>query len=123
MSSLDLYQQHPIPQGTESIRLLRLTECIYTNPDGKSLPTALRCSFEIHDLAKAPSFVALSYTWGSKEVITGVLSINGENWPLRENLCDGMLHIWDERGRKQEDHLIDLKTRSNYVTSRQEVSK
>jgi hypothetical protein len=72
--------------------LLRLDECIYDSPNDDGLPKALRCSFEVHVPDNAPNFVALSYTWGSEVFRENILTID-EEWPLRENLCDAMLHI------------------------------
>jgi hypothetical protein len=130
MMERNLYQQHFIPQSTKSIRLLRLIECIYANPSDEGLPKALRCSFEVHDLDKVPRFVALSYTWGSENVVDGVLMIDEQTWSLRDNLCDAMLHIWDKKGRARDDYpgVLEQKQKTKngwrdyHANSRQEVS-
>jgi hypothetical protein len=90
-----LYIQHAIPQSTKSIRLLRLNEVVYAErePDD-NLPISLACSFEIHDLTAAPEFVALSYTWGTDDIVCdNTLVVDGEVWPLRTNLRDALLHV------------------------------
>lgn len=92
-----VYQQFPLPPKHQIIRLLRLDECIYDSPDDEALPTALHCSFEVHDLGSAPEFVALSYAWGADTLGDEFLTIDGHAWPTRQNLRDAMLHIWDER--------------------------
>jgi hypothetical protein len=101
-----LYRDHAIPAYTSAIRLLRLDECYYADLSNNSLPTSFRCSFEVHDLGTAPEFVALSYTWGSDTAFNnGILSVHGRDWPLRDNLRDALLHIWDIRGRENDDSI------------------
>jgi hypothetical protein len=125
-----LYQQFPLLPLTDSIRLLRLDECIYASSNDEGLPKALRCSFEIHKLDNVPQFVALSYTWGSEVSTEHALTIDGLEWPVRENLRDALLHIWDERAwrrqtlwaSKRQRALLEKDSSNPWSISHQEVS-
>jgi hypothetical protein len=110
--SRDFYQQHSLPPSTNSIRLLRLEECIYTSPQGEDLPVSLRYSFEIHDLHEKPTSVALSYEWGLESLVDDVFMVDGQFWPIRENLCDAILHIGNERAWQGHDRRVA--TREKY---------
>lgn len=96
-----LYQQHVLHDTTQAIRLLRIDRCIYEDSDAgnEALPIGFQCSFEVHDLETVPDFVPLSYTWGADTLVNDVLCVDGRSWPIRQNLADAMLHIWDQRAR------------------------
>lgn len=98
-----LYSDHHIPTSTQSIRLLRIEKCVYAEDDRNGLPIQLKGSFEVHDLDTVPEFRALSYCWGHESTVTGVLSIKGHDCPVRTNLRDALVHIWDRKGRQRDD--------------------
>jgi hypothetical protein len=83
-----LYQDVPLDQTGNEIRLLE----IIGGPD-----TALRCRFHRVLLTEQPQFIALSYTWGRRD-LTKVISIDGYEVSIRENLW---LFLCQARQRSQ----------------------
>lgn len=81
----DRYQQ----LEPEQIRLLRIL-----NDDGISM------RLEEHNMYKAPKYVALSYTWGRGPYRKGrslsatyAVKVDGEAFPIQENLHDALSHL------------------------------
>jgi hypothetical protein len=91
--SSSIYQHYCSPLSTNIVRLLRLDQRVCGSPDDQDLPKALHCPFEIHSFDHTPKFVALSYEWASETLVEGVLTVDGQEWTIRENLCDAILHI------------------------------
>jgi len=65
----------------DQLRLLELRPP-QGGPDNTEL---LALSLEAHDCAKAPPYVALSYTWGTEEA-NKTVSLDGQAFPVRPNL-------------------------------------
>lgn len=73
-----LYDTSPLIQGKKTVRLLRLLE-------GASDST-ICCHLETFELDDAPSYVALSYTWGSESSPRRMIKVNEFTFHARQNL-------------------------------------
>lgn len=75
---MDSFQHIPLDRCKECIRLLRFV-------DGPQSSEHDHFVLETYDIAKAPSYVALSYTWGRPEP-THEIIVDGSPLSIRENL-------------------------------------
>lgn len=75
---MDTFQHIPLGQSRECIRLLRFV-------DQPRSPGLGHFALETYDVATAPRFVALSYTWGSPGQSHNII-VNGSLLSIRENL-------------------------------------
>jgi hypothetical protein len=82
---------------TGQIRLLRIST------EAKGISGSLRCTLTVHDLEAAPSFTALSYTWGAPHEdidtlrtepssTTRRINCNGNEAEVGDNLYDFLAH-------------------------------
>jgi hypothetical protein len=72
------YQYEPLNTSKQQIRLLKVEKTgSSTNPP--------RCSVQIVDLATAPRYIALSYTWGPPDPIHRIL-VDNSRFDVRDNL-------------------------------------
>lgn len=79
---MDSFQHVPLDRSKECIRLLRFVD---RPPSSKLHHFAL----ETYEIATAPHFVALSYTWGNPEPTRDMI-IDGSVLSVRENLWAGL---------------------------------
>jgi hypothetical protein len=89
---MDLYSTSPLESKTE-IRTLRLYQGLKDD--------AIICSLEKTDLAKWPSYEALSYCWGSPKHVRHIY-VDGRNVEVRENLWWALWHL----RREDKDRVI-----------------
>lgn len=75
---MDSFQHVPLDRSKECIRLLRFMD----RPSSSELE---HFALETYDIATAPPFVALSYTWGNPEPTHDII-VDGSLLPIRENL-------------------------------------
>jgi Heterokaryon incompatibility protein (HET) len=76
------YQFVPLPNDGDSIRLLHVQP-------SSSWAGPMICTLEISKLSDSPSYVALSYTWGSA-VHDHVVKVDGLNFPVTESLYSAL---------------------------------
>ncbi|CZR60698.1 uncharacterized protein PAC_10594 [Phialocephala subalpina] len=82
-----VFQYEPLDPLVDSIRLLEL------EPADKQQP--LSCRLTHVPFLKRPVYEALSYTWGSPELINNIL-LNGKPMAIRQNLHDAFLALRKE---------------------------
>ena len=80
-----LYQRLP---SSESFRLITIHQA---GPD----PGSIECDLEIISLTAAPSYAALSYTWGSEDVDHAV-EVNGATAPVTKSCYDALIALRDQ---------------------------
>ena len=82
--------------GPDTIRLLSI------NPaESQKEPGRIEGSLQVVSIGKAPSYQALSYTWGDG-VLCEKIYIDGQSVPITRNLRDGLLRV---RHPNQEIHV------------------
>ena len=79
------YKLLPLPHPSKQIRLLYL--------HGDSKTDIVRCETSIWTLNNAPSFRAISYTWGAPE-LQAEISVDGKHWIVRHNCAYA---LWQAR--------------------------
>jgi len=96
--------------GNAQIRLL------HVQPWTDNTKDQIECTLSVHDLATAPSFRALSYTWGlphrdihklrtSARSATRQINCNGKEGQVGENLYDSLLYCAHDHGSDLQGYL------------------
>ncbi|KAI9164093.1 Heterokaryon incompatibility protein [Paramyrothecium foliicola] len=75
----------PLDSKVDSLRLLTL---LPRSPTSE----VIECQLETRTFSSKPSYDALSYTWGTQPA-TKQIKLNGEIFPVRENLYDALYHL------------------------------
>lgn len=71
-----MFTYTPLQDAASQIRLLRVHPGVWGS--------VIRCDLDAHAFSTAPSWTAISYTWGSPEPKFSI-SVNGRNMTVRQN--------------------------------------
>jgi hypothetical protein len=89
----DPFDQVPLSNPSKLFRLLKIEE----SRDGQIV-----CSFQVYEIEKCPSFIALSYAWGPSLPVT-TIQLQGCPFSIRENLHLALSSIIEHK-RRQSAH-------------------
>jgi hypothetical protein len=92
MSKASPYQHAKLPSSTDQVRLLIVDLDGPSFSIGDQPPASLWYTFHIVPVTEAPSFIALSYEWGSPED-TEEIFIDGSPMTIRRNLLQALNQI------------------------------